>query len=121
MSKLTEEQRLSVITDYTAGLALKNIAEKYGISISYAGKLAESRNLERRASEARRMAHSCARAGRAVPRRKVGDAPKRVFHSNTPDAAEVRRLAAKGIGVTQIAALLRCRYRDVLAVVGTAV
>lgn len=112
--KLPESTRQAIVQQYLAGVPTGLIAKDFDVSESYPSQLAARYNLQRRISVEHREAISegkrtsladCLVDEIAMP---VGPAPM-----NVNSAAEIRRLAAMGKGRTQIAALLRCPYREV--------
>lgn len=107
-SDVSEETRIAIAKDYEAGvMRVQEIAEKYGVSHSYPCTLARRMGLIRGGIK---------KVGAADPRPKRDEPPaaEPPVASGGFSAAEVRRLRAKGVMPTAIAALLRCPYRQVV-------
>lgn len=104
--RISDKTRQAILKDYAAGVPTPQIAERYGVSKSYPTVLASRSGISLRMDGFARSAMS----GRKTPTASR-DAPKAAPVVCSKD--EVRRLAGKGIGLTSIAALLRCSYRDV--------
>lgn len=113
-SGISEDARQAILSEYAAGLPTAEIAARYGVSSSYPTILAGRYGVRRRLNSETRAAMA------AAHERRPTDADDVVVRTRNAalDLSEVRRLAAKGVKVTAIAALLRCPYRDVLAAVG---
>ena len=97
-----------IAKDYEAGvLRVHEIAAKHGVSPSYPSILARRMGLIRGGLK---------KVGTADPRPKRQPAPDAEPSIATGgfSATEVRRLRAKGVMPTAIAALLRCPYRQVV-------
>jgi hypothetical protein len=108
--KVPFDVQCRILKEYQDGARVSDIAAKYGVSLCYASKLAERSGMKMR--------------GKTGPRRKTGAEPSMPPEPKPMEepaplscfAQEIRRLAAKGLGLTKIAALLRCPYREVAAV-----
>ncbi|MBP0440672.1 hypothetical protein [Tianweitania sediminis] len=98
--RLTEEEREGILRMYRTGEKISVIAATYGVPTNYPRTLAVRRNVTRG------VAARIVRRADPVQARSETAAP-------VVPVAEIQRLSAKGLGCTQIAALLRCRYRDV--------
>jgi hypothetical protein len=95
MKKALSERTIGMLRAYAGGARLTDIAGQYGCSIANVSNLVRAHGVMRGS-----MVDEVSRSSRISP---VSHAP----------VAEVRRLAAKGLTITRIGALLRCPYRDV--------
>lgn len=116
MPRLSEEKRSAMMREYGDGESVAVLASRYGVSENYPCQLAKRYGVRRRAklrghaSEAEAQRASIADSLIDEIAKPAGPAPA---HVNT--VAEIRRLFRLGRKRTEIAALLRCRYREVEA------
>lgn len=115
MSKLTNDQRRQLLVDYASGMKNKDISAKYGVAVAYGSHVAANHGIRRGDVE---KAATVQFATELPPTAKpyIKKPAVKVKPEPAPivvDTAEIRRLAAKGIGSMRIAALLRCPYREV--------
>lgn len=108
-AEIRKEKQQAVLADYTAGVPVSVIAKRHHVSASYPTVLAGRHGLPRRSPEVTRAYKSA-----AIAKLEAENAPAPKIAVPCP-VAEVRRLAAKGIGISAIGALLRCSYRDIVA------
>lgn len=118
MPRLTEAKREALVQRYIDGVPTAAIAKEFGVSESYPSQLAAKLNLPRRHSDQRREAISIGKRDHdALDDRFVEEIAKpagpKPMTVNT--VAEIRRLSRLGRRRTEIAALLRCPYREVEA------
>jgi hypothetical protein len=98
MPKLRDWERDGMLRDYAKGVPLSEIAARYEVSKSAPIMLAKS--------------YGVIRGSYVDPAKMKTPVPE-------CPVAEVRRLAAKGLSITRIGALLRCRYADVARVLAS--
>lgn len=115
---MTESIRLEILRDYAAGISVSEIGRKYGVSSSYTCMLASRRGVARRTDPAARAAMAASKASRKAEREraKLAEIEAAVpVLAKAISVAEIRSLSRKGVGITAIAALLKCPYRDIYA------
>lgn len=119
LAKLSTKTREDILADYERGVSNLEISVKYGVSPSYPSILAARSGLKRKVDARTREKMASAAQGRTRTRKVRDMAEEAAPRPAAPvPVAEIHRLAAKGLGITAIGALLRCSYRDVAAVLG---
>lgn len=109
---ISKSRQEAILKDYVAGINTAVIAEKHGVSLSYPTVLA------RRTPGVQMRGHGNRPRPKTVPEPMKPAAPFTPEVSEEPQTFhefEIKRLSAKGLGRTAIAALLRCSYREVEA------
>lgn len=113
MRRVPDAVRLKILIDYANGDQVRPIAIRYGVSSSFPCVFARKVGIRRNATEEecrQALAEFIQRS--SMPKEEDPPDPQEMG----PDLAvvsEIRRLAAKGVARTAIAALLRCNNRDV--------
>lgn len=111
-SSISREAREAILREYAEGLPTAEIARRYGVSSSYPTILAGRCNVSRRLPQKTRDAMAeAARESHEPVAAQTGT-------KRSIPVAEAKRLAAKGVGFTAIAALLRCPYNEIAVAVG---
>jgi hypothetical protein len=99
MAKELSARTLGMLRAYAGGARLTDIANEYGCTITNVANIVRAHGVMRNS-----IVDEVAK--QAKPEPEIG-AP----------VSEVKRLAAKGLKITQIGALLRCPYRDIICAI----
>lgn len=116
-AKLTPEIRDQLVAAWLSGDLVADISKSFGVSYVLAGQIARRRGhkqAEREANQVARGIHKNKRKSRLIAEAFSPPPPPEPVVDRT---ADVLRYAAMKIPLTQIAALVRMRYRDVLELV----
>jgi transposase-like protein len=100
MTEVRSKRSIEIMKAYASGAQVSLIAERFGCTAANVIQLSKYHGVNR---------------GSVVDEKPRREPPAKPEPEIRAPVAEVKRLAAKGLKITQIGALLRCPYRDIAA------